>query len=61
MVFSFFIIIIIGVLYSPIFTVGLLMFMIDMPFTGAIVLIISIIKKYIDNIPTLPDKDQDYD
>lgn len=61
MVFSFFIIIILGVLYSPIFTVGLLMFMIDMPFTGAIVLIISIIKKYIDNIPTLPDKDQDYD
>jgi hypothetical protein len=59
--FLFFILIILGVMYSPIFTVGILMFMVDMPITGVIVLLFSVIKKYIDNIPTLPDKDQDYE
>lgn len=59
--FLFFILIILGVLYSPIFTVGILMFFLGMPITGVIVLIISIIKKYIDNIPTTPDKDQYYE
>jgi hypothetical protein len=38
-----------------------LMFFLGMPITGIIVLIISITKKYIDSIPTTPDKDQYYD
>jgi uncharacterized membrane protein len=59
--FLFFILVILGVMYAPIFSVGVLMFMVGMPITGVIVLLYSIIKKYIDNIPTLPEKDQDYE
>lgn len=59
--FFFFIFVILGVMYTPIFTVGILMFMIGMPITGVIVLLISIIKNYIDNIPTLPENDQYYE
>jgi len=57
--FLFFTMIIIGSLYSPIFTIGCLMFCVGMPITGSVVLIISIIKKYIDNIQTISDNDND--
>ena len=57
--FLFFTAIIIGSIYSPIFTIGALMFFVNMPITGSVVLIISIIKKYIDNIPTTSDNDND--
>ena len=59
--FVTFILVIIGAIYSPIFTIGILMFMVSMPITGVFVILISLAMKYIDNIPTLPDKDQDYE
>jgi hypothetical protein len=59
--FLIFILVILGVMYAPIFVIGVLMFMIGMPITGVIVLIFSIGKKYIDNIPTIPENDQYYE
>ena len=55
-----FVLVILGAIYSPIFTIGVLMFMVSMPITGIVVILISLAMKYIDNIPTLPDNDQDY-
>ena len=59
--FLIFTLVILGVMYSPIFVVGVLMFMVGMPITGVIVLIFSIGKKYIDNIQTISEKPQDYE
>jgi hypothetical protein len=56
--FVTFILVIIGAIYSPIFTIGILMFMVSMPITGIVVILISLAMKYIDSIPTIPDKDQ---
>ena len=58
--FVMFVLVILGAIYSPIFTIGVLMFMVSMPITGIVVILISLAMKYIDNIPTLPDNDQDY-
>jgi hypothetical protein len=58
--FITFVLVILGAIYSPIFTIGVLMFMVSMPITGIVVILISLAMKYIDNIPTLPDNDQDY-
>jgi hypothetical protein len=57
--FLFFILVSLGAIYSPVFTIAILMFIIGMPVTGSIVLIISIGKKYIDNIQTITDDDND--
>jgi len=54
--FLYFILSILGAIYSPIFTVGILMFILGRPITGSIILVISIARKYIDNIPTTPEK-----
>ena len=59
--FVTFILVIIGAIYSPIFTIGILMFMVSMPITGIVVILISLAMKYIDSIPTIPDKDQNKD
>ena len=59
--FIVFLLVIIGAIYSPIFTIGVLMFMVSMPITGVVVILISLVMSYIDNIPTLPEKDQDYE
>jgi hypothetical protein len=59
--FVTFILVILGAIYTPIFTIGVLMFMVSMPITGVVVMSISLAMKYIDSIPTLPDNDQDKD
>ena len=61
MSFVMFILVILGAIYTPIFTIGVLMFMVSMPITGVVVMSISLAMKYIDSIPTLPDNDQDKD
>jgi len=58
--FVMFVLVILGAIYTPIFTIGVFMFMVSMPITGIVVILISLAMKYIDNIPTLPDNDQDY-
>ena len=60
MSFVIFTMVVIGAIYAPMFTIGVLMFMVGMPFTGMFIILASLIKKYIDEIPTLP-KDQDYE
>jgi hypothetical protein len=57
--FVTFILVILGAIYTPIFTIGILMFMVSMPITGVVVMSISLAMKYINSIPTLPDNEQD--